>query len=57
MAKHRVKVTLRAECEVYVDVEAAEDEEPTHLTKEEQEAAIAQGDSWPQWEIERVRLA
>lgn len=47
-----VKVTLRAEQEVEIDVEHAEDEDPTDLSRDEERAAIRKGSSFPTWTID-----
>ncbi len=60
MAKHKVKVTLKAETEVFIDVEVSDaepDGDPTDLTEEEKEDAIAKAFQFADWEIESVELA
>jgi hypothetical protein len=52
--KKRVRVTLVAETTVEMEVEVEEGEDPTHLSPEEEEAAIAKADGWPEWEIDDV---
>lgn len=59
-AKHRVKVTLKAETEVFIDVEIDDSEpdgEPTDLTPEEEERAKAQAFQFAEWEIDSVEMA
>lgn len=51
---HKVRVRLVAETEVEIDVWASDDEEPTDLTKEEQEDALRKAfDASPEWEIDK----
>lgn len=55
MAKHKVRVTLVAECEVEIEVTAAEDEDPADLTPEEERRAIGLADFRPRWSVERTK--
>lgn len=60
MAKHRVKVTLNAETEVFLEVDVSDaepDGDPTDLTDEEREEAIAKAFQFADWEVESVQLA
>lgn len=60
MAKHRVKVTLKAETEVFIEVDVSDEEpdgDPTDLTNEEREKAIANAFQFAEWEIDSVELA
>lgn len=54
--KHRIRVTLAAECQVEIDVDVAEGDDPTDLTAGERDAAEDQGDSFPRWEFVRAEL-
>lgn len=53
---YTVRVRLIAECEVTIQVDAADDEDPCDLTKAEEREAIAAGESFPQWEVDDVEL-
>lgn len=56
MAKHKVRVTLVAECEVEIEVEAAADEDPADLTPQEEREAILLADFRPRWSVERTKV-
>jgi hypothetical protein len=52
--KHKVRVTLAAECEVEIEVECEEGSDPTDLTKEERRRAKDAADPLPRWTVESV---
>lgn len=52
--KTTVTAHLVARCEVQIEVEHEEGEDPTHLTEEEGSKAASHGESWPEWDVERV---
>lgn len=54
--KTRVMVLMRAEREVEIEVEHGEDEDPTDLTREDQQNAKSLADSViPEWEVVSAR--
>ena len=63
MAKYKVKVTLRAETEVVIDVEVSDaepDGDPTDLTEDEEQEAIdaaVLSAETAEWEVVSVELA
>lgn len=52
--KHKVRVRLVAECEVELEVDVAEGDDPTCLTAEEEVRAESLGESFPDWGVKRV---
>lgn len=60
MSKHKVKVTLRAEAQVVIDVEVSESEpdgDPTDLTEDEKQEAIKKAFQFADWEVVSAELA
>jgi hypothetical protein len=57
MPRHKVCVTLIAECEVEIEVECGEDEDPTDLSKEERARAIELAeDRLPRWTVDQAQV-
>lgn len=55
--KTEVKVTLSAECEVTITVEHEEGDDPTDLTKEDRQRAIAEAEGLVDCTISEVEEA
>ena len=56
MLKAHVRVKLVAECEVEVDVTYNEGEDPRDLSPAEKRTALSEGETCPDWEVDRVEL-
>lgn len=54
MTTYRVRVTLVAECEVDIEVEADEGYDPCDLTRDEERRAIRDAEPLPRWSVKRV---
>jgi hypothetical protein len=55
--KHKVRVWLKAETSVVIEVDAEPGEDPAHLTDEEERRALADAPYYPKWEVDFVRKA
>lgn len=54
--KSRVKVLLRAEQEVEIEVEHKSDEDPVDLTPEDRATAVAMAEWTDDWEVEGAEV-
>lgn len=52
-----VRVMLRAEQEVKIEVEHSEDEDPTDLSITEEREAISKGSSFPTWTVDHMDVS
>lgn len=60
MPTYRVKVTLKAETEVFLDVKVADSEpdgDPTDLSEEEKAEAVKKAFQFADWEVDSVEMA